>query len=245
MHRVERRVYSGVVLEREFFTVRENLSEPGRYEPRPRFKDETERAEHRARISKRNFIRIVNENFTPASRYVTLTFSNDYECHDFKEARALRDRFWNRLRKKVPDMVAVCVMGRGKGTNRIHIHMIIDGAEEDEITSLWNYGDVVDIKHLRDHNLYDGVDHGCDYSALASYMFEHWTPEQGGHRWKGTKNLRKPEKEPMKAVKRNYTREHPPMTPKGYMLVETNPTKYGYISFKYVRIPEPRKRLKM
>ena len=245
MHRVERKVYSGVVLEREFFNVRSTAAEPGKYEPRPRFKDEAERAEHRAKISRRNFIRIVNENFTPASWYVTLTFDQDYECHDFKEARQLRDRYWNRLRKKCPDMVAVCVMGRGKGTNRIHIHMIIDGIDAAMITDLWTYGEVVDVRHLRDHNFYNGTDHGCDYSALAGYMFDHWTPEQGGHRWKGTRNLRKPEKEAMKAVKRCYTPDHPPRTPNGYMLVEVNPTRYGYISFKYVRIPDPHKRIKI
>jgi hypothetical protein len=43
-----------------------------------------------------------------------------------------------------------------------------------------------------------------------------------------------------------YSEKRPPIAPKGYKLVETKTTKYGYLYFKYVAIPEkdPRRRAK-
>ncbi len=106
----------------------------------------------------------------------------------------------------------------------------------------WIYGSIVRIDHLREHNYYDGIDHGQDYTGLANYLFDHWTPEQGGHRWKQTRNARKPERETPTVAKRVYTESKPPRPPKGYILVETKSTKYGYLYFKYVLEPPKRKR---
>ena len=50
MQRVKRRIFSGVVCEQEVYTVsdRANIKKA---EPRPRFKDDEERAQHRIGIS--------------------------------------------------------------------------------------------------------------------------------------------------------------------------------------------------
>ena len=60
MQRVKRRIFSGVVCEQEVYTVsdRANIKKA---EPRPRFKDDEERAQHRIGISKRKHQRLVNE----------------------------------------------------------------------------------------------------------------------------------------------------------------------------------------
>lgn len=59
MQRVKRRIFSGVVCEQEVYTVsdRTNIKKA---EPRPRFKDDEERAQHRIGISKRKHQRLVN-----------------------------------------------------------------------------------------------------------------------------------------------------------------------------------------
>ena len=88
------------------------------------------------------------------------------------------------------------------------------------------------------------VDYGQDYTGLADYLFNHWTPEQGGHRWKATRNLRQPEKEAPTLALRTYTEKKAPIAPKGYKLVEARATKWGYIYYKYVREPEKPKRRK-
>lgn len=194
MQRVKRRIFSGVVCEQEVYTVsdRANIKKA---EPRPRFKDDEERAQHRIGISKRKHQRLVNENFSPLSLYSTLTFDDDSEVHTFSEARRIRDNYFRRLQRACPDAKIIIYMGRGKSTNRIHFHMISDGIPEETISGKWNDGSVIHIRHLREHNYYNGVDYGQDYTGLADYLFNHWTPEQGGHRWKATRNLNQPEKE--------------------------------------------------
>ena len=207
-------------------------------EPRIRFKTQEEREVHKMKISRENHVRLFNENMDPSGLYSTLTFSNEYEVHTFEEAKIVRDRFWRRLTRRYPDAVIFIYMGRGKATNRIHFHMASKGIPEETIRKQWFYGTVVRIEHLREHNYYNGKDHGQDYTGLANYCFDHWTKEVGGHHWKMTRNVRRPEKEDAKEVKRNYSIKKPPKAPKGYTLMEAKATKYGYLYFKYVRLPE-------
>ena len=243
MQRVKKRIFSGCVCEQLVFSVPDGIKNVAKLEPkRPRFKTETEREEHRAGISRRNHARLVNENFTPESLYSTLTLSNEYEVHTFDEARQLRDNYVRRLRYHYPDARITIYMGRGKKTYRIHFHMLSDGIPEEDIIRLWGMGEVVRVEHLKEHCYYDGVDHGQDYTGLADYLFDHWTPEQGGHRWKQTRNLKKPDAENTKPVKRNYTAKKPPRPPKGFIYVGGYETKYGFLYFKYVKKPPERRR---
>lgn len=55
--------------------------------------------------------------------------------------------------------------------------------------------------------------------------------------WELEANLRKPAKEKPVEVKREYSERRPPQAPKGYILVESKQTKYGYLYFKYVLDP--------
>lgn len=246
MKRVKVRIFSGAVCEQIVYNVPERVRDVGRARPaRPRFKDDLERERHRLGMSRRHHVRLVNRNFDPTSRYSTITLDNEYEVHTFREARRLRDNYVKRLKYHYPNAKIMIYMGRGKGTHRIHFHMLSDGIPDDAIIKLWGMGVITRIEPLREHNYYDGVDHGRDYTGLANYLFDHWTPEQGGHRWKPTRNLDKPDPETPKEVRRSYTEKKPPTPPKGYILVESRATKYGYLYFKYVREPEPKKRTRM
>lgn len=237
MRRVKRRIFSGVVCEQEVFTISERVRDIEKAEPRPRFKTEEEREAHKLGISRRKHARLVNENFSPRSLYSTLTMDNAHEVHTFEEARHVADLFVRRLKYHAPDAKITLYMGRGKSTHRIHFHMLSDGASEELIREQWGEGDVLRIEHLREHNFYDGVDHGQDYTGLANYLFDHWTPEQGGHRWKQTRNLERPDREAPTVTRREYSERKPPRAPKGYILVESKATKFGYLYFKYVKEP--------
>lgn len=242
MKKAKRRIFSGIVCEQIVFNVPDRVRDIKNAKPRPRFKTEEEREQHRLGISRRNHARLFNANFGPTSLYSTLTFDNEWEVHTFGEARRLRDNYARRLMYHYQNAKVIIYMGRGKGTHRIHLHMVSEGIPEDAITKLWGMGEIVRIEHLREHNYYNGVDHGKDYTGLANYLFDHWTKEQGGHRWKKVGKLVKPDPEPAKLVKRNYTLKKPPQPPKGYILVEGKETPYGYLYFKYVLKPEPQKR---
>ncbi len=245
MRRAKRRIFSGSVCEQEVYDIPEQTRNiKAAKPPIPRFKTEEEREQHKLGISRRRHARLVNENFSPTSLYSTLTFSNEYEVHTFEEAKHIRNNFIRRLKYACPDARIMVYLGRGKSTSRIHLHMLSEGVPQEVILRQWYLGSVVRIEHLKEHNYYDGIDYGQDYTGLANYLFDHWTPEQGGHRWKPTKNLRQPEKEAPKEIKREYSENKPPRAPKGYMLVESKATRYGYLYFKYVKIPPKRTRKK-
>lgn len=240
---MKRRIFAGNTCEQLVYNVPSGFRNPKAYDPekpgRKRFKDEAERAKHREDISRRTFVRNVNENFAPGDLYITLTFSDEWEVHTFDDARRIRRNFVRVLQRAYPEAVICAVMGRGKSTQRIHFHLLTKGLPEELIADKWKYGNVLRFVKLREHNWYDGVDYGADFTGLANYMFNHWTEEQGGHRWFLTKNAKQPEKEDPTEVRvtGGYSEKRPPVAPKGYKLVEVKTTRYGYLYFKYVVVP--------
>lgn len=237
MKRVKKRTFSGAVLEQEIYSISDR-AHPKTGSPRLRFKSEEERVLHREGISRRHHARIVNENYSHSSIYGTLTFSDDAEVHTFSEAKKIKTAFLRRLRYKFPEAKINLYMGRGKHTSRIHFHFLSDGIPEEYIKKQWIYGDIVHMVHLREHNFYDGVDCGRDYTGLANYLFDHWTNEQGGKRWTQTRTVKSPESEAPKEIKRNYSLQNPPKAPKGYILTDVKETGFGYLYFKFVRADE-------
>ncbi len=248
MKTMKRRIFSGAVCEQVVYNVPNGVRNPKEYDPekprRRRFRNEEERRRHREEIARRNHRRCVNENFANGGIYSTLTFDNDWEVHTFPEAKRIRKNFVRALQRRYPDAVIFLYMGRGKGTDRIHFHMITHGIPEDFISQKWKYGSVKRFSQLREHNYYNDVDHGRDYTGLADYLFDHWTEEVGGHHWFQTKNARKYEAEESTEVRvtGGYSESRPPVPPKGYKLVQTFSTKYGYLYFKYVVEPPKHKR---
>ena len=82
----------------------------------------------------------------------------------------------------------------------------------------------------------------ANYTGLANYLYDHWTEEQGGQRYKySRKTCIQPEEEPETECAREYSPERPPIAPKGYEFVSTEYNKYGYMCFHYVRRRERRK----
>lgn len=242
--KVKRRTFSGCVCEQEIYPVSSRATDVKRAEPRPRFENEEERRAHRLGISRRKHVQIFNSNFNSSSLYSTLTLDDENEVHTFGEARRIRDNFIRCIKYHEPGAKIIIYMGRGKHTHRIHFHMVSAGVPEELIKDKWKNGAVLRIERLREHNYYNGVDHGQDYTGLANYLFEHWTEEQGGHRWKQTRNLKPPDKEPAEIIKREYSEQKPPRPPKGYILVQTKVTSWGYLYFKYVRFFKPCKCVK-
>lgn len=247
MRTVKRKIWSGPVCEQLVYNVPDGVPNINDYDPdkrlRKRFRDEAERAAFLKEISRRVHFRNFMANFSPTSLYSTLTFDDTHEVHTFKDARRIRNNIRRVFQNAAPDAVFFIYMGRGKSTHRIHFHMVSEGIPEDVISKKWKYGTVIRIEHLRKHNRYNGVDHGQDYTGLANYLFDHWTPEVGGHRWFQTKNAKKPERQPAKEVhvRGGYSEKRTPKAPKGYTLVESKHTKYGYHYFKYVWMPPQKK----
>ncbi|MEI3580623.1 MAG: hypothetical protein V8Q30_11940 [Acutalibacteraceae bacterium] len=135
-------------------------------------------------------------------------------------------------------------MGRGKSTNRIHFHMISDGIPEETISGKWNDASVIHIRHLREHNYYNGVDYGQDYTGLADYLFNHWTPEQGGYRPEGDAQSSPAGEGSADACTSDVYGKESTDRAEGLQAGGSPRDKWGYIYYKYVREPEKPKRRK-
>lgn len=247
MKQMKRRIFAGAVCEQVVYCVPDGVRKPAEYDPekrrKERFESEEEYSKFKAEISRRNHLRLFQANFSPTSIFSTLTFADEYELHTFPEAKVIARKLIRMLKYAYPDAVIFLYMGRGGSAGRIHYHMVSEGVPVEFIAAKWKYGAIKRFNNLREHNYYEGVDHGQDYTALANYLFNHWTEEQGGHRWIMTRNAKKPEREePTEVhVRGGYTEKRPPIAPKGYKLVSTKVTSYGCSIFRYVVIPPKKK----
>ena len=241
--RHKRRKFSGRVCEQIVYTVAGGTDPKISRPKKPRFQTREEQDEFNRKISEGKLEALVNANFGPTSLYSTLTLDAENEVHTAAEMRQIRNRFYRRLLYKYPNAKIVIVYGQGKSTSRFHLHMISDGIPEDEIGRIWGLGSVIEVRHLREHNYYmdengNKVDHGRDYKALADYLHGHWKKEFGGHRYKASRSCVRPEPEPATEAVRDYSLTRPPVAPRGYILVESRATQYGFLYFKYVWDPK-------
>lgn len=245
MKLVKRNVWAGVTLDQEVMIVSDPKDgDIKKARPKLRFKSEEERAKHRMDMARRAFIRKFNETFRPGDFYSTLTFDDEHEVHTFAEARRIRDNYYKRLKRACPGAVICIVMGRGMTTSRIHFHLVTQGVTEEVIRGKWTWGMVLKpIRVLREHNYYEDdtgrkVDHGADFQGLAAYLFDHWTPEQGGHYYKASRNMRQPEPDDPEECEELYTDKYPPQAPEGYLYIGCDATPFGYVCYHYIKAPE-------
>jgi len=125
--RHKRRKFSGRVCEQIVYTVAGGTDPKTSRPKRPRFQSQEERDELNTRVSAGKFAGIVNANFGPTSYYSTLTLDPEHEVHTAQEMRRIRDNFYRRMVYRYPEAKIVIVYGRGKSTNRFHLHLITDG----------------------------------------------------------------------------------------------------------------------
>ncbi len=237
--RYKRKTYSGVVLEQEVYSCSEGIKSAADIEKKLKPpKTEEEKREANERHARKRMIRNMNATFVLGGLYVTLTYDDKYLPTSLEAAKKELDNYIRRLQRKFPELCVMAVTGKGSKSGRLHHHMVIKGAFEKDIIKKWGRGSVTRIEPLRSHNVYNGKDHGRDYTGLACYLFRHAESagQTRGKRWKQTKNVMQPEAMKPKEIKRNYSVDKPPITPKGYELVEAREGISGYIYYKYIKI---------
>ena len=158
-------------------------------------------------------------------------------------------RIWSETADQKSAQLLFCDLSTPKSDGSFNVYddirkkLIARGIPADEIGRLWGLGSVIDCKPLRKNNYYldengNKVDHGQDYTALANYLHGHWRKEFGGHRYKASRSCVRPEPEPATEAVRDYSLTRPPVAPRGYILVESRATQYGFLYFKYVWDPK-------
>lgn len=244
---MKRRIFCGAICEQIVYQVPDRVRNTKEYDPekavkKERFADEAAYEKFKTEISRRNHYRSFMANYGPDSIFSTLTFDAENEINDFTEARQVRSNFRRALERACPEARFRIYMGRGKTTHRIHFHMVSKGIPLEVIREKWKYGDVKKPVYLRKRcKSKDGKDLGQDYSALANYLFDHWTKEVGGHRYFATKNEQKPEKEDPTEVHikgKCYSENKPPKAPKGYRMTICEANQYGFQYFRYAAIDQ-------
>lgn len=235
----KKRTFSGAVCEIEIFNAPESRSTS--LKPKPEtVRTEEERKAYNRQKSQKHFVRLVNTNFSHDSYYTTLTYDNEHIPATYEAAEKALELYIRRLRRTNPQAKIIGVTGYGKRSGRLHHHLIISGVSECDIVSKWNGGEIVRAEHLREHNFYNGRDHGEDFTALAIYLFSHTPENVKGRRWKQTKTIQQPKEEKPRKVSRLYSEYRPPKAPQGFVLQEIHTSDYfgsGYLCFKYTRIP--------
>ena len=134
--RHKRRKFSGRVCEQIVYTVAGGTDLKTSRPKKQRFQSQEEREEFNTRVSAAKFAALVNANFSPTSYYSTLTLDPEHEVHTAQEMRRIRDNFYRRMAYRYPDAKIVIVYGRGKSTNRFHLHLITDGIPADALGQL-------------------------------------------------------------------------------------------------------------
>lgn len=238
MRRVKRRIFYGACCDQEVYCVGDQKEIKKNMIIRPRFQTEEERARHREHIARVRHNRRFMATYGPQSLYSTLTFDRENEVHTVWEVLLIMANFMRVLHRLSKAAQLSFYIGFGKHTHRLHMHLVSNGITAEQIREKWKYGKNLRIEHLREHNFYDGEDRGQDYTGLANYLFDHWTPEIGGHHCHSTRNLNEPEKEEPTEAVRVYSVDKPPQPPKGYKLIDAKGTEYGYLLYRYVRISE-------
>ncbi len=229
---------SGAVYEVEFYPVPDGIKNARHSEPIPEnIRTPEQKEEYNRHQSEKRFVRSVNTTFTSESFYDTLTYDDEHYPDSYYKAEKELEKYIRRLRYCNPNARIVAVTGYGSISGRLHHHLIIDGANDKDILRLWTNGKVAKHENLREHNYYNGVDYGEDFTALACYLHRHTPAGHRGKRWKQTKSIIKPVQDTAIA-KRVNSEKNPPEAPEGFVLVEVRKCEYyasGYIYFKYVR----------
>ena len=149
-----REIRSGAVLEREYYAVADAPRNIGKSEPKPQnLRTPEEKEIYNRRKSEKQFIRLVNSNFTSNDYYVTLTYDDEHYPESYKQALDDLRNYIRRLKYSNPAARIVGVVGYGTKTGRLHLHLMIGGVCELDIISKWNGGKVAKFEKLRQHNI--------------------------------------------------------------------------------------------
>lgn len=114
------------------------------------------------RNSRKRLNRLVHNNFGPGDYWITLTFNDEEFPKGLEDVERLAKNFFkriNRLRKKkgLENAKYIYVIEEGTyGTERFHLHMIMDnGLSKEEVEEKWGHGRVTirTINYYGDKNL--------------------------------------------------------------------------------------------
>lgn len=161
--------------------------------------------------SERNFIRIINCNFTENDYLITLEYTNANRPDDIEtvknDVRNYIRRVRNYYRRHGFREIRYAIkLENGEIRGNIHIHIYLTGgADRNEIERLWGKG-TANTKRLQPE-YYEGLDRIASYTIKKpKKSAKTGISLKGGRRWIGSRNLEKPIEPPPKTISRRMAR---------------------------------------
>lgn len=186
----EKRIFSGKILEAEFFPI---TTDGRRYTRGAKKKlSRTSQKKLNDKNARKHLRRMIEANFEEEKDYYcTFTYSNADSPCDYNACKRDINNFFRRIRRArekagLPELKYIYVI---EHTTRYNIHMIINGGlNRKVIKTLWGKGDIKKVEELQ------AGDHG--FQALANYLCKEWSNKKlpdGRKRYTTSKNLKKPD----------------------------------------------------
>ena len=227
----EKRIFSGKVLEAEFYPV----TADGRRHSRGTKKKLSRAAQQKLndKNARKKLRRLMDKNFEEEKDYYcTFTFSADEAPEGYEACKRDITNFFRRLRRArekagLPELKYIYAV---EYTTRFHIHMVINGGlSRKEVKSLWGKGEIKKVEELQ------AGEHG--FQALANYLCKEWSNKKlpsSRKRYTPSRNLEQPEEKRRDNVfsprhleklckQYNADREYWEKRYKGYTFIDASP----------------------
>ena len=192
----EKRVFSGKILEAEFYPI----TVDGRRYSRGKKRKISRAAQQKLndKNARKKLRRLIEENFEEEKDYYcTFTYTDHEMPCSYEQCKRDLANFFRRMRRlrektKLPELKYIyaieCTVSKRTGVARYNIHMVISGGlPRKDIKKLWGRGEIKKVEELQ------AGERG--FERLANYLCKEWDNELlpvGRKRYTPSRNLRQP-----------------------------------------------------
>ena len=193
----EKRIFSGKVLEAEFFPI----TADGRTYSRGKKKKISRASQQKLndKNARKKLRRMIENNFEEEKDYYcTFTYTDEEMQNSYEQCKRDLVNFFRRLRRArskagLPELKYIytieCKVSRKTGSARFHIHMILSGGlPRKDIKSSWGKGEIKKVEELQ------AGERG--FERLAIYLCKEWDNQlmpPNRKRYTPSRNLKQPE----------------------------------------------------
>lgn len=192
----EKRIYSGKVLEAEFYPI----TFDGRRYSRGRKKKVSKASQKKLndKNARKKLRRLIETNFEEEKDYYcTFTYTNAEMPLTYEQCKRDLANFFRRMRRArdragLPELKYIYAIeftvSKRTGVARFHVHMVISGGlPRKEVKQLWGKGEIKTVEELQ------AGERG--FESLANYLCKEWNSEQlpsTRKRYTPSRNLKQP-----------------------------------------------------
>ena len=192
----EKRIFSGKILEAEFYPV----TADGKLYTRGKKKEVSRESQQKLndKNARKKLRRLIENNFEEENDYYcTFTYTNNEIPKTYEECKRDLTNFFRRMRRarekeNLPELKYIYAIeftaSKRTGIARFNIHMVINGGLPRKVVKkMWGKGEIKKVEELQ------AGEHG--FERLANYMCKEWSNEllpKNRKRYTPSRNLKQP-----------------------------------------------------